>query len=337
MNGRIYSSGTIILFFSLFANVFFSRHALYAEQGAYVFSTSVSVGFLYGQSEEIVYKNSAGDYLSQLLWDMKPLFYYGYALNFERSKPLRQAGFFTNLSVKYGAPSNTGVMEDRDWQDKRDHRLTNFSRHDNFTETMLLFNFKAGCSFPVFRVVALKVYGLLSFMDFSWDSFNGYAQYVPDPDNDKLYDGEWSDSIPKEYFTGRIITYDQTWIVFGAGFSLTLPVALPPGVLEVGLSFDISPFIRGVGIDNHWLRSLQFNDYLSGGVFLEPGLFVDFSFRRRIALALSASWRLLLNTLGDTYIYSKFQDSQYLERVNLNSGGAGLSFFDAGLSISITL
>ncbi|MDR1218352.1 MAG: omptin family outer membrane protease [Treponema sp.] len=334
MNVRLYSSREIILFFSFFANVFFLRPALYAEPRAYTFSTSVSAGFLYGQSEEIVYKNSAGDYLSQLLWDMKPLFYYGYALHFERSKPLQRAGFFTNLSVKYGAPSNTGVMEDRDWQDTRDHRLTHFSLHDNFTETMMLFDVKAGGSFPVFHRVVLKVYGLLSFMDFSWGSFNGYMQYASGSNGQ--YD-EWSDSIRKTYFEGRIIGYDQTWIVFGAGFSLTLPVALPQGVLGVGLAFDISPFIRGVGVDNHWIRKMQFNDYLIGGVFLEPGLFVDFSFGRRIAFALSVSWRLLINAIGDTYIYSAFQDALYLDSISFNSGGAGLSVLDLGLSISIKL
>jgi outer membrane protease len=328
MNGRLYSSRKIILFFSLFANVFFSRSALYAEPGAYTFSTSASVGFLYGQSEEIVYKNNAGDYLSQLLWDMKPLFYYGYALNFERSKPLRRAGFFTNLSVKYGAPSGTGVMEDRDWQDKRDHRLTHFSTHDNFTKTMLLFDVKAGCSFPVFHTVALKVYGLLSFMDFSWESFDGYTQYASGSNGQ--YD-EWNASLPKSYYEGQIIGYDQRWAVFGAGFSLTLPV----GFVDIGLAFDISPFIWGMSIDKHWLRSLQFNDYLIGGIFLEPRLFVDFSFGRHVALALSVSWRLLINAAGDTYTYGKFQDISYLESVSFNSGGAGLSVLDAGLSISI--
>lgn len=268
--------------------------------------------------------------MSQLLWDMKPLFYYGYALNFERSKLVRRAGLFANVSVKYGAPSNTGVMEDRDWQDERDHRLTHFSRHDNFTETMLLFDVKAGGSFPVFHTVALKVYGLLSFMDFSWESFDGYTQYASGSNGQ--YD-EWNDSLPKSYYEGRIIGYDQTWLVFGAGFSLTLPI----GFASVGLAFDVSPFILGASVDNHWLRSLQFNDYLRGGVFLEPGLFADFSFGRRVGLALSVSWRLLINAAGDTYIYRKFQDASYLESATFNSGGAGLSVLDAGLSISIKL
>ncbi|MDR0557134.1 MAG: omptin family outer membrane protease [Treponema sp.] len=331
MNGHLYSSRKIILFFSLFANAFFPRHALYAEPGAYTFSASASAGFLYGQSEEIVYKNSAGDYLSQLLWDMKPLFYYGYALHFERSNLLQRVGFFTNLSVKYGAPSNTGVMEDRDWLDKRDHRLTHLSRHDNFTEHMLLFDFKAGASFPLFQTVAVKVYGTLSFMDFSWNSFNGYTQYAT-KHSEGQYD-EWNDSIPKKYYEGQIIGYDQTWAVFGAGFSLTLPVSF----LNIGLAFDISSFIWGASVDNHWLRNLQFNDYLSGGVFLESGLFAGISFGRRIAFTLSVSWRLLINAIGDTYIYSAFQDALYLDSISSNSGGAGLSFLDTGLSISISL
>jgi outer membrane protease len=331
MNERLYPSLKIILFFSLFANVFIPPYYASAEPGAYTFSAGGAVGFLYGQSEEIVYKNSAGDYLSQLLWDMKPLFYYGYTLQFERSKPLQRPGFFTGLSVKYGIPAETGVMEDRDWLDKRDHRLTHFSRHDNFTESMLLFDVKAGCSFPIFHAVVLKVYGLLSFMNFSWDSFDGYTQYASGS-YWWLYDewDEWSASLPKEYCEGRIVGYDQTWVVLGAGFS----VALPFSVFNMGLSFNISPFILGASVDNHWLRSLQFNDYLIGGVFLEPGLFADFSPSRHITLALSGSWRLLNGAWGDTYKYEQDNSASYIDKYP-NSAGGGLSFFDIKLVITV--
>jgi outer membrane protease len=103
----------------------------------------------------------------------------------------------------------------------------------------------------------------------------------------------------------------------------------------MGLSFNISPFILGASVDNHWLRSLQFNDYLIGGLFLEPGLFADFSPNRHSTLSLSVSWRLLINAVGDTHIYRKFQDASYLISMNSNAGGAGLAFWDMGLLITV--
>jgi outer membrane protease len=287
-------------------------------------------GFLYGQGEEIVYKNSNADYLSQLLWDMKPLFYYGYTFRFERSKLLERPGFFTGLSIKYGIPARTGIMEDRDWLDERDHRLTHFSQHDNFTKNMLLLDVKAGASFPLFRTLVVKAYGTVSFMRVSWESYDGYTQYAPDSFG--RYD-EWSDSLPKSSMQGRIIDYDQTWAVFGAGFSATLPL----GAFNIGLSFDISPFILSAGIDNHWLRKAQFNDYLRGGIFLEPRMVADFSPHQRITLALSVSWRVLIGAMGDTHEYVRYQDTAIFIKKYPNSAGAGLSFFDMGLSIMVKL
>ena len=96
----------------------FGTAGLWAEEKEpdYVFTYSASLGVLYGQGEEIVYKTSGEDrYLSELLWDLKPLFYHQSALDFGKTRPLRGPGFWGSLSLRLGIPAGSGNMEDRDW------------------------------------------------------------------------------------------------------------------------------------------------------------------------------------------------------------------------------
>jgi outer membrane protease len=329
-NGRFRSSIKNILFFFVFANIYFwaDGKRIRAEEGKYVFSTAFSTGFLYGQAEEIVYKDTEYHYKSQLLWDMKPVFYWGISLNFEKTRPLESAGFFTNLAVKFGIDGGSGVMEDRDWQDKRDMRLTNYSRHDNYTRNALIFDFQIGGTLPLFKRIIFQYYGFLTLMDFSFQGFNGYYQYAAGSNG--IYE-EWDESIAKKPVTGNVIDYKQTWALAGAGIAVRLPVDF----FSLGVSFALTPFIFCAGRDTHILRKRQFNDYGYGGFFLKPSADISFSFGK-LSLSLSFSWRFLNWLISDCYIYdyAEKSDALFFYEKATNSTGSGFSLIDAGLSFA---
>jgi outer membrane protease len=83
----------------------------------YALSTWTSFGTFLGQSEEIVYPppNHPAELYSQLLWDIVPVFYYGFSLDFSRAQPLEKWGFFATFSLRNGIPGKSGKLEDRDW------------------------------------------------------------------------------------------------------------------------------------------------------------------------------------------------------------------------------
>ena len=279
-----------IAFFFILANMLIVAFDTQAKSN-YTFSASASTGFLYGQSEEIVYKPDGDTYLSELLWDVKPLFYWGLALNFAQENPLENFGFFTNLSIKFGIPADTGSITDRDWLPEEDlnAHLTNFSTNDNFTQNALLLDFNAGISFPIASRFALKLYASVSFMDFSGKGTDGYQKYE-------------SDNWEKKSFKGEVINYKQQWAIFGLGLSAYFPFAT---YFALNASFAASPLVYCVAHDTHLYSNItpgatdgQFYDHVSGGFFLEPqGEFV-FSPLKKLSLSLSFSYRLMKGAKG---------------------------------------
>ncbi|MDR0450590.1 MAG: omptin family outer membrane protease, partial [Treponema sp.] len=111
----------VIIFTALCLETLFFPRALQgqAEEGGgagtfpYTFSVSPAIGFFAGQGEEIVYRSErSGTYLSELLWDIKPLVYSGLVLDVSQKK---SPGFFYSVSLKFGFPMMSGLLEDRDW------------------------------------------------------------------------------------------------------------------------------------------------------------------------------------------------------------------------------
>jgi outer membrane protease len=126
-------------------------------------------GFLNGVSEEIVYRDKKSNAkLSQLLWEMKPLFYAGIGINYHWLKPENSWGIFTGASYKFSFPVKTGVMEDRDWMvDAYPDFLTHYSVHDNKTEETARVDADIGLSFRIAGKYLLKTYVAYNFMHFS--------------------------------------------------------------------------------------------------------------------------------------------------------------------------
>jgi outer membrane protease len=305
------------MLFWVFYNTLFLLFPAYAEP-VYSVSTSASFGVLYGQAEEIVYKNDDSyDYLSQLLWDMKSLLFWNVSMNFERRNPLDGFGFFTETALKYGVNADSGVMQDRDWQGTHG-QLTNYSVHWNYTQNALLLNLDAGVSFPVFKVLFLKIYGTFLFVDFAFESRDGYTQYV------SSYADTWNDSLPKEYYIGPAINYKQLWFIGGLGVSLTLPLDL----CKIHLAFNASPIVFCAAHDSHLSYSGEFYDFIQNGVLLEPKAELSFPISRFI-IAFFFSHKYTAGTYGLTY---KQINGRYIET---GAAGAGFSIIETGLTVKV--
>jgi outer membrane protease len=281
----------------------------------YRISLGADIGALIGQAEEIVYKYAnRDDKLSELLWDLKPLAYTGATLSFSRSDPLAGFGLALDLSTKFGLPLRSGTMEDRDWQAVDPQQLTEFSSHDAYIEGWtLLFDGSGGISIPIKSALALKALLKVSYMQFSWSGRDGYTEYM-------------SDNWQRKDTPGTVITYDQAWLIFSPGIGLFWPL---DRALSLDLHLFISPLIYAGAEDHHKLRGLRFNDYMRGGLFLEPALYIAFAPNNFFSIVARCSWRRIFGTRGKTFI----DGFLYSE----NIAGAGFSAFDAGISFKFAL
>jgi outer membrane protease len=298
---------------------------------SYALSVAPLAGFLYGYGEEIVYKSPGNDtFLSQLLWDIKPLWYTGGLLDFSRINPMEKMGFFTVLSLKFGFPGNTGIMEDRDWEAPAD-ALSHYSRSDAYTNGALLLDYVLGLSLPLKQFALLKLYWGGSWMSFHWTSRDGYTQYASFSNNAYL---PLDDSTPKRPLYGTSINYSQNWLISYPGAALCIP--LPRG-FRAALSFQISPLIYCVAWDDHLLRDIEFRDYITGGLYMEPRGDAAFSFGNRFELSLYVAYRFIKGAHGETYSRETGLNSGGEFTVNSEDAGAAWYALDSGLSLKIRL
>ncbi|MDR3124018.1 MAG: omptin family outer membrane protease [Treponema sp.] len=286
---------------------------------SYRISLAANAGTLIGRAEEIVYKYADKDVkTSQLFWDLKPMVYLGFALSFSRADLLAGPGAAVDLSVKFGLPLKSGTMEDRDWRDPDPEKLTDFSTHDAYLGGgTLLFDFAGGISFPIKSAVAIKALFAVSYMQFSWDGRDGYGNYM------NIINGTWK----RHDYQGTVITYDQAWLIISPGIGFFLPLGR---ALTLDFRFFISPLIYAGAEDNHITTDTRYNDYMRGGLCLEPSLDIAFSPNRFFSLVLRGSWRNIAGTRGDTSENGSF----YLRT---DGAGAGFSALDAGLSLQFAL
>ncbi len=288
----------------------------------YQFSINASFGMLYGTSFELVYRTNSS-LLSELRWDMKPLFYLGASVEFSRRNPAAKAGFYAELGFKAGIPANTGSMEDRDWI-SAEYELSHFSKHDNVTNSALLFDASLGYSIPLFST-GIVVTPLLGFhyMHYQWTAHDGYTQYAKDGN-------AWDKSLPKTPSYGSIVGYSQDWIIGSFGMSVQYSF-LERFTVEGGFLF--SPLILVFAKDNHYQREnggICFFDKVSGGYLLEPSLAFSFLFNRNMKLSLKASYRYTDKAKGSSYAYNNTGD----HLISVSIAGAEYQVWDAGITFT---
>ncbi|MDR1900301.1 MAG: omptin family outer membrane protease, partial [Treponema sp.] len=282
----------------------------------YAFSLELNTGFFYGQGEEAVYFPGSGRRKSFLTWDMKPLFYYGAALDFSLTEPLEKAGFFGSFSAKFGVPAKTGDMVDEDWDIQR--QRIGFSRHDNHTESAVLTDLLLGASIPIKSRLALGLYGGFSWMRFSWTGRDGHGSY------------SWN---PSASFSGPVISYTQEWLLFYPGVSLLVPFF---SRFALKFSFQGSPLIFCAARDHHITTSTEYHDRLRWGLYLEPGMELRFIPRKNCVLSLNCAYRLTESGDGDSSSKTTGPGGGNSSELQ-TSAGAAIRVFTLGLSFKIGL
>jgi outer membrane protease len=295
----------------------------------YSFSLCPQFGLFYGHAEEIVYPyDTKADLLSQLLWNMKPVYYYGFMMEFSPVKPMERWGLFSGLSMKVGIPAPSGVMEDRDWMSKENAELTHFSSHDNITKEIFLLDFSAGVSFPFFNALLVKTFTNISYMNFRFYGENGYGTYAR-----RLGDGIYAsinDNPIERQFSGKVINYRQEWLFFAPGVSVGYGYK---DFFLAEISFIISPLVLCFDLDEHIERNLQFKDNMIGGIMLEPGFRCSLHAGKWLEIVCDISWRYISGTRGLTYI-KPIGFGNYKQE---GTAGAGLSMLNTALSLKVRL
>ena len=273
----------------------------------YGFSVSPRIGMLYGHAEEIVYKTSGKDhYMSELLWDLKPLFYIGLDAEFGPRNRYAHSGFIAAGSLKsqlgiHGIPPKTGINENRDWKYPDNQNLTNYSRHDAYSQRAILADISIGYSWRLTNSLAVKAYGIFSYMHFSWIAKDGYYQYLESDEFGNIFplDQIWDKNMPKTAMSGPANEYFQNWFIVSPGISLTWKFSRQ---FSLEGNFSYSPLIYCFARDDHILRNTVFYDYLSFGHFINGGGSLIYSPTGNLDISLSFSYRHISGSRGDTRI-----------------------------------
>jgi len=330
----------ILIFFPVLASVM-CAFSLYGQsvdgargEPAYAFTVEPSFGFLWGRGEEIVYAENPtpvmNQYTSQLLWDIKPLVYFGVEAEYGPRHPWETHGVHAELSLKYGLPLKTGVLEDRDWLSSKGSFLTNFSVHDAYSRSSPADLFAgygsfaarlgAGYSWGIGNRFWLRVYGDVSYTRFSWTAQDGYTQYSPSREE------PWNAGLPKESYSGGAVAYRQNWIIAGPG--ITVGARFLDRV-SASLSGTITPLVYGECLDQHLARNeARFWDYPSGGLYIRAGGEIRYAMTNRISVGISPEMVSLKGARGDTHQYEGGRKTIYK-----NSAGGGFSYWDITLSV----
>lgn len=307
------------------------------QLGRYSFTVSPLLGFLHGQARSLVFRDGGNQYLSELLWDLKPLFYVGLAVEFGPRDPFQRHGFIGATSIKFGIPRRSGTHENRDWLNPNADWLTHYSRHDLYSRRAILLDASAGYSWPLTDFLALSAFMEFSFMHFFWSGRGGFVQY---PD-DSLYLNfpPWSSDLPKVYLSGEVIRKTQNWFVFAPGFSLTWRIN---ELFSLRGNFSYTPLIFCYARDDHLLRSKTFWDYLFFGHYINGGAAFIFSppNTNNLDISLSLSYRRISGTRGTTReVYHENVGTIPAGRTRtfIDSAGAAFSAMDISLAARIRL
>ena len=319
----------ITFFVVLVISICTARQAIAQEGPLYAVSISPQFGFVHGQAKELVYPaGTKAEFLSELRWDKKPVFYYGISLDFSQIAPRDRRGYFFNLSLKQGIPGRSGMHENRDWMSKENANLTHFSRHDNHTRELFFLDFGAGLSFPFDRII-LKPFFNLSFMRLSFFGTDGYGLYARQTSTGSFYP---IDDNPKRVrFSGKVISYTQEWLNLAPGISAGY-YAHDNFLTE--LSFMISPLVSCVALDEHKERNIQFNDHTWGGIWLEPGFKLSWAITEWLGISGEVSWRHIVGTKGQSYTRTPIGAGSYQAS---GIAGTGLSVINTSLAVTLRL
>ena len=300
-----------------------------AKERKYIFSLGTNFGFVHGLAFEYVYpipNDTKGEFLSELRYDMKPVFFYGIHFDYKRGDLMGGPGFFASASFKTGFAGDSGTHENRDWISVENNSLTYFSAHTNKTNELIWLDITLGTSFPVKQYFYIKPLFNVSWMHFSFTGRDGYGIYsrgkVFDASGNPIMFYSIDDNPIKRSYNGKeVIRYMQDWYMITTGFIIGTNILSP---FSFDLSFQISPFTFCAATDEHIERKITFKDYTGWGLLLEPKGNISVNLEN-IIFSLELTYRYIGRTRGISF-YDNGNTGFYYQ--SANEAGAGLSLLN---------
>jgi len=326
----------------ILAGIFFLSLSFVSAESkldGYSLFTHTYTGILYGQAQEIVYKYPGeNQFLSQLHWDLKPLIYLGFGADFGRSKPFEKNGFIAALSCKFGLPLKTGSHENRDWLNPDNEWQTHYSWHDAYSQNAFHFDLSCGYSWYLDNTFTIRFHADFSFMGYTWSGEDGYIQYPTNSSGEYIYETapEWHNNLKKDYVSGIVIVYTQSWFLVSPGISFKAKLGSKFGLEG---HFNYSPLAFCIARDDHlfglnsrYSKGASYWDVLQFGEYISAGSKLSFLPNQFFDLSLSASYRFIDKIRGRTYKRDTGIGNNQAYMTSLDGGGARYSAFDIQLS-----
>ena len=298
----------------------FSAVSVFA--GAWHFSAEPLFGFRYGTLGEYVYTpdtNGAYAKLSELDWEMKPLWYYGGKISFGWQ------GISVSGYAEGFIPAGTGSMYDSDWINltdvKNDYSVSENHLNGTYSAGLLL-----GYEFTINRYLSIKPFLGYDYQDIYFSGQNGVGWYG---DSQNI---SWDNEKAKHIdFTGyTLITYHSCEHITWTGFSI---LSSPVKFFSFSAAFSVSPYTYIEALDYHcYKRSNYFLDIMSSwfSVYkLETS--AAYHFAQNFSLNLAVSWLFSSIIYGSDYQASS-SSGPWTKALNIQ-GATSLNYCEASLAL----
>ena len=264
---------------------------------AITFTIGAGVGYLTGESSEMVYWPESGNHkASELTWEIDDLYLFG--INGE----IDFHGWFTvKLDSWFKVTDGEGTMDDYDWQVVGGD-WTDWSHHEN-TDVTDAYIFDLSGEIPFFQTQNGGLSVILGYKadKFGWEARGGEYTYSVNGLRDRQ--GSFSDSQVG-------ISYEQTFSspYIGIGAELRVEKFMIEG------RFIYAPYVYGEATDNHYLRNLvieeTYDDYGEGDM-VALDLTGVYNFNKNWSLGVGLKYQSYSTMTGDATWYDKSDGSAY--------------------------
>lgn len=277
------------------------------------FSVDLGAGYLTGESKEVVFAPTLGNYkTSELTWEIDNLYMVGIGASLSVHQWLA-----VNFTGWFKATDGEGTLDDYDFlivgQD-----WTDWSHHEDTDVTDgSIIDLNVGLSF--FRTDTVNFEALVGYKrdNFGWEASGG--DFIYSEGGFRNTTGSFSAGVP-------VISYEQT---FSSPY-LGLGMAAKFNAFELGGRLIYSPLVQGEADDQHFLRSLVTSDDGEDGDLIAFDITGSYAITEHLAVEMGYSYQRYDMMQGDS-VWT-FQEEGV---VILFPDGAGMeqtsSLFSAGL------
>lgn len=277
------------------------------------FTLSGGVGYLTGESRELVYWPSADNHkASELTWKIDSLFMVGFGAS------LRTGRWFTiNFDGWFKATDGDGTMDDYDWQ-VPGYPWTDWSHHEDTDVT---------------DGSMIDINGQISFYRTETVIFNGYLGYKRDNFGWESRGGDYIYSVggfrdrSGSFADGALaVSYEQTLEVPYLGFGIDLDL----GRFKLDGRVIYSPLVQGESVDHHHMRNLITYDDFSDGDMIAIDVAGVFEMTTHLGFEIGLNFQSYDTMQGDSEWH--FNDTG---EVVLVKNGAGMDQQSSMVSFSV--